>query len=854
MNKINVSLMISKALEENSCRQYVIFPTSKLLLLLLVFAPIVVTPAFADDYFNPNALEVTGENKSNVDLSQFANAGGQLPGSYLVDIYLNNNKVESKNLNFIQNDGRLQPELSVQMLKDLGVRMEAFPAFAHLPSDGLVTPIGHFIPGATSELLFNQQRLNISIPQAALNSTARDAVDPALWDEGLPALMVNYNFSGSNNRSTGHSDNDSSKYLNLRSGANLGAWRLRNYSSYTHSDKSGDNWNSIDTYVQRDIQFLKSQLTVGDSGTASDVFDSIPFKGVQLASDDSMLPDSLRGFAPIVRGIAQSNAQVTVRQNGYVIYQTYVPPGAFTISDLYPTSSSGDLEITIREADGNERKFTQPFSAVPIMQREGHLKYTLTGGKYRSNVNGALKPQFLQSTLIYGLPRSTTLYGGGLASDQYQALALGVGHGFGSFGSISLDVTAAKTQLRDDGITHNGQSYRFQYAKDIKLTGTSFTLMGYRYSTSGYYDFQEANENSAPGSDDVRYRYNKRSRAQININQSLDTFGNIFLTGYQQDYWHTAGYERNLSAGYNLSYNSISYSLSYSYIQSASSQDNDRMISFSVQVPLSKWLPNSWANYSLNSSKQGNTSQQAGISGTALAGNNLSYNLQQSYANQGRGGSGSASMDYRGAYGEVTTGYNYGQDSQQINYGLQGGIVAHPYGVTLSQPLGDTAVLVRAPDAGGVSVENNTGVSTDWRGYAIVPYASTYRKNRIALDTQTMGSDIDIDNNTQTVVPTSGALVLANFHTRVGSRVLLTLLYQGRPVPFGATAALHQPDENVPNTGIVDQSGQVYLSGAPQKGLVQVSWGRSEKAHCQASFTLPEASGAIVQTLTAVCQ
>jgi len=293
MNKIKASLRISKVLEENPRRQYGVFPASKLSLLLLISTQIAVKPTFAADYFNPNALEVTGENKSNVDLSQFANVGGQLPGTYQVDIYLNNNKVENKSLNFVQVDGQLQPQLSVQMLKDLGVKIEAFPAFAHLPSDGNVMPIGHFIPDAASELLFNQQRLNISIPQAALNSTARDAVDPALWDEGLPALMINYNFSGSNSRNTSDSANDSSKYLNLRSGANLGAWRLRNYSSYTHSDKHGDNWNSIDTYIQRDIQFLKSQLTVGDSGTASDVFDSIQFKGVQLASDDAMLPDSL---------------------------------------------------------------------------------------------------------------------------------------------------------------------------------------------------------------------------------------------------------------------------------------------------------------------------------------------------------------------------------------------------------------------------------------------------------------------------------------------------------------------------------------------------------------------------------
>lgn len=97
-----------------------------------------------------------------------------------------------------------------------------------------------------------------------------------------------------------------------------------------------------------------------------------------------MLPDSLKGFAPTVRGIAKSNAVVTIKQNGYVIYQTYVSPGAFAINDLYPTSSSGDLQVTVKESDGSENTFTVPYSAVPLLQREGRLKYALTAGKYRS--------------------------------------------------------------------------------------------------------------------------------------------------------------------------------------------------------------------------------------------------------------------------------------------------------------------------------------------------------------------------------------------------------------------------------------------------------------------------------------
>lgn len=86
-----------------------------------------------------------------------------------------------------------------------------------------------------------------------------------------------------------------------------------------------------------------------------------------------MLPNSQRGFAPTVRGIANSSAIVTIRQNGYVIYQSNVPAGAFEINDLYPSSNSGDLEVTIEESDGTQRRFIQPYSSLPMMQRPGHL-------------------------------------------------------------------------------------------------------------------------------------------------------------------------------------------------------------------------------------------------------------------------------------------------------------------------------------------------------------------------------------------------------------------------------------------------------------------------------------------------
>jgi outer membrane usher protein len=42
---------------------------------------------------------------------------------------------------------------------------------------------------------------------------------------------------------------------------------------------------------------MKSDLTVGQSSSPADVFDSVPYTGVQLNSDSDMLPDSEKGYA-----------------------------------------------------------------------------------------------------------------------------------------------------------------------------------------------------------------------------------------------------------------------------------------------------------------------------------------------------------------------------------------------------------------------------------------------------------------------------------------------------------------------------------------------------------------------------
>ena len=106
---------------------------------------------------------------------------------------------------------------------------------------------------ATTDLRFSKLQLNVSIPQAALSTAARGWVDPSEWDEGVPAALLNYNLSGSNTWRDGENGSDDNYYANLQSGINLGAWRLRNYSTWNYDEDNGSHWDSVNTYLQRDI-------------------------------------------------------------------------------------------------------------------------------------------------------------------------------------------------------------------------------------------------------------------------------------------------------------------------------------------------------------------------------------------------------------------------------------------------------------------------------------------------------------------------------------------------------------------------------------------------------------------------
>ncbi|MGT2474567.1 fimbria/pilus outer membrane usher protein [Paraburkholderia terrae] len=429
----------------------------------------------------------------SVDVSRFEKGNAVLPGMYSVDIYVNQNRVVRTDLLFkaVADTADAQACFDAKQFERVGLNLKKLAPALHerISTEGACLHIGEIAPEVTGSFDFGEQRLDLSVPQVLLTRSARDYVSPELLDSGVTAGMLGYNFNLYSHHSNGLGGAQMQGYLGLNTGFNLGSWHFRHDGSYTFDSRGNRRYQGISTYVQRDLPSLSAQLTIGEAYTTGELFDSTAFRGIRVATDDRMLPDSMRGYAPTVRGVALSNAMVTIRQNGVLIYESTVAPGAFEIDDLYAMGYGGDLNVSVREADGSTHSFSVPFSAVPLALRPAQNRYSFVAGAMHDRQLSS-DPVFAQGTWQRGFTNLVTGYAGIIAAPGYFSALVGVALNT-SFGAIGADMSRSSTHLRAVG-NLKGVSYRLSYAKALPATGTDVTIAAYYYSTGGFFGLSDA--------------------------------------------------------------------------------------------------------------------------------------------------------------------------------------------------------------------------------------------------------------------------------------------------------------------------------------------------------------------------
>lgn len=789
--------------------------------------------------FNTDILDLN--DRTNIDLSQFSRSGFILPGVYPMVVQLNAQSLPEHRVAFVapEDDPKgstacLTPELVEQMgLKEDNIAgLEWWRGGECLDLRSL--------PGMEVTGDLSTSTLHISLPQAYLQYSAQNWDPPSRWDEGVSGLLVDYNLTAQSI----HEGNDLTRNDvsgNGTIGANVGPWRFRGDWQGRIDDEGTRRAQQMEWsrfYAYRALPSLQARLTLGENYLYSDLFDSFRFTGASLNSDDSQLPPNLRGYAPEVVGVARTNAKVIVSQQGRVLYEALVAAGPFRIQDLND-AVSGTMDVRIEEQDGTVQTFKVESASVPYLTRPGTVRYKLATGRPTSLHDGQNGDVFGTGEFSWGISNGWSLYGGGLADNNYKAFSVGVGRDLLAFGAVSVDVTRARTTLSDG--TYSGSSLRLSYSKNFEEYDSQVTFAGYRFSQENFLSMSEyldvRNYGGEVGGNKSLYTatFNKQFR---------ESGLSVYLNYSNQSFWNRPDTERwNLSLARYFDLGSVknmSMSLNLYRTQERNKDTSDGMY-LSVTLPLGR-------SGSLTSGLNRNNNKN---SYSTRFSDRL--NERNSYQLSASDTSVSGYLSHTGDKAEIDLSASMEEgDHTSLSLSARGGATLTSKGGAFhrNSGMGGTRLMVDTAGVADVPVRGfGTPTRTNGFGKAVVSDINSYYRTSASVDLNNLPSHVEATQSVTELTLTEGAIGYRSLDVIAGLKAMAVLtLPDGTYPPFGATVQNARQQD----TGIVNDGGSVYLSGIQPGEYMTVSWGGAERCRITLPPDVPD--DGLTTTLDLLCQ
>ncbi|MFL9590817.1 fimbria/pilus outer membrane usher protein [Aeromonas schubertii] len=810
----------------------------------------------AETEFNIDALDL--DERTKIDLSQFAQDGYILPGDYYLEIEINKNKLPLQKVPFYEREGAGSGGVAC-------ISPEAVEKMAL--TDDARTRVGRWHDGECADLLaldgvvisnrIGEGALRIAMPQAWLKYSDPNWIPPEQWEHGVTGMMLDYNLNVQATEGRDTSNGSVSSYGTL--GFNHGAWRLRGdyqLASYWGSDsRSKNELNRI--YAFRPLPSMAAKLTLGEQQLNSQIIDGFRYTGISLANDERMLPPSLQGYAPEVSGIAKTNAKVTISQSGRIIYETNVPAGPFRIQDL-DSSTRGRLDVRVEEQDGSVSTFQVDTATIPYLTRPGYVRYNLAVGAPSESSDDVHKvdgPAFVTGDFSWGVANSWSLYGGTLIGGEYNLWGLGIGRDLYALGAVSADISQSIAKL--PGLsTKIGQSFRLNYAKQFDEYDSAITFAGYRFSQHNFMTMSQflnnkerlENNQSLVDSDD----YNTWGDKELYTITANKTFWADepakALTAYL-DYTHRTYWSHDAEDRYGLTINKtfdlgdfkdISLYVS-AYKTKNENYEDDKSVTLTFSVPIGDRKN---AGYSVQSSN-GNVTHLATYQDYSRP--NDTYQLGAGVQSNGHGVV-RGYYNHDGALSALSlNAYSVQSEYTSIGGSLRGGLTVTEHGAALHQATrrGGTRMMVDTGEVSGVSFNGGRSVTNAF-GVAVLGDVTDYRKSDTRVDVDSLRDDIDAVNAIRQGTLTEGAIGYSAFEIAQGFKLLATLrLSDGNVPPFGATVL----KESGKMAAVVDEEGLVYLTGVKPDESFVLSWSGARQCKFVAPHDVTDLS-----TKTITCQ
>lgn len=739
--------------------------------------------ARADSGLNLNFLH--GSAKSNVP--DILSSNIKYPqGQYLLDITFNRQDMGRQYLEIMAED-KNSLCLSSAWISSVGLplKMKAFePYFDNQRQCYLITNF----PDARVDFDYGSQTLKFSIPQVAVRE--KDSVEN--WDYGIPGFRLSWSGNASKNK-----NNNEQIYGNFDLNMNLGRWVLLGKTS----GFNGKGFSTPEAMLSTAIAPIRGNFLLGKTMTTSTILPDFGFYGASVRSDSSMIPWSVRGYAPQISGIAATNARVTVTQSGYPILSEIVQPGAFSLDNIRPVGN-GDLTVTIEEENGEKTVRNYPVTTLPTLLRTGDFNYNVAVGT-RADDGGQQKEVtglFTLASVDYGLT-PFTLNAAAILHSDYQSLGIGVSKDFGLFGALSASVNTSRSVFSNDFTEYdsrkiqNGISGVLKYAKGLS-NDASLQLLTYRYTGEKYVDFS----GFSPGN--LYSKIDRKDRYEAIITKSFsDTF--ISTSGWAQTYRNHGGSDIGANLNISTSFDQYSLSLNGNYGKYKNYDDDDYSVSMSLSVPFSAFDRRHYSTNSLSYNRSGKGTFNNGVSGNLD--DQINYSLNSGLSENTKNASAYAGVSFT----PFQIGISISQSNNMTGMALSasGSVLGTAAtGLIFSREQNNTVALVRLENVPGISF--NGSAPTNSRGVTVINM-SPYINNDIRINTEQVPDNMELMNSVFSVVPTERAIIYRDFeHANIKRYILRVTDQEGLAVAAGSLAKTEQGV----NAGFVSNGGILLIN------------------------------------------
>ncbi|WP_411381074.1 fimbria/pilus outer membrane usher protein [Pseudomonas sp. MPB26] len=647
-----------------------------------------------------------------------------------------------------------------------------------------------------------------------------DAIRPALQDisgyqTGGFAALLNYDLTGLYNE---YGD-DSNRFgsANTEVGFNAGDWIVRSRQVRTWQDGQ-TRTTHLDAYAQRTFAAQQAVFQAGQINLYNPVLAGAQITGAQVLTETA-LQDQNQGAT--IDGIANSPAQVEIRQNGTLIHSTVVPAGPFSLTDVRRLNSRSDVEVTVKETNGEERRFTVPAAMLGLgLPAPG---YSVAAGQVRKigDSEGA-EPWVVSAGWSGALHPQVSLSAGVLGAEDYRAAGASLGWLPWRDSQLQFGVQGAQASRRakDQGLqTDLSWSQRLSDSWAI-TTSASWRSLGYRELEDSTYTTDTREQR--------RSRY--RDQQSATASWSHPMLG-AFSAGMSRSSSYTGDGSTRALASWGTSVGRVSVSASAEW-QVGGRKQSDDSVYLNISLPLGdNRRARAWARNAGGEHRIG-----AGLS--EQLNDQLSYRVGVERDSRDREVESSLGVSALPYYSQLDFNYTR-SDAERASYqgGARGGVVLHGDGLTFSPyPVRDTFAVMSVGEMAGIKVSTPSGpVWTDWQGQAVVPQLSAYGRSPVEVQTRSLPRNADISNGLAVLSAGRGAVDKVEFGVALTRRALLSVTRDdGTSLPRGAAVSTGDGEF----VTLVQEGSQVFLPNVfDQRPLFIKASGREP---CRLDFELPD--------------